>query len=122
VNDVVERCFADALTGALWDRIREIRRSVIGGEGAQMSEDEVPSELRDLLPYASLLTTGEEATLAEFWWAMDAGTRESLVALIVPRFEAIRAFGVGLPISKTRDAFLDLVRLMDVEEWGRDPQ
>jgi hypothetical protein len=67
---MVARRFADELTGPAWDRVRAVRRHVLGDDGLMLSDGAVPEALRHLLPYASLLSTGEEATLMAFGEAM----------------------------------------------------
>ena len=101
----------------MWNAVRTTRRDLLGDDGEELCEDEVPESLRDLLPYASMLATGEEGALTSFWCAMDDETKAHLVGLVVPRITALNELGSRAPRSPTRSAFADLVRIMDVSDW-----
>jgi hypothetical protein len=88
--------FADELRGPAWDRVRTIRRDLFGGDGrgVALDGDEVPPIFKPLLPYASLLTTGEEGALLDFWDALGPPEQEALMAVIGPQSGALRDFGL----------------------------
>ena len=84
---MVARVFADDLQGAGWDRVRAIRQSVFGinGRGVALDADRVPEVFRRLLPYASLLTTGEEGALLDFWDALGPDERDVFLSAVRSR-------------------------------------
>jgi hypothetical protein len=91
----MRRCFGDDLRGPAWDRVREARRTLLGTEGVPLSEEAVPETFRHLLAHASLLSTGEEGALMEFWEVMDPHTREQLMEALSPLVTELRDFGLG---------------------------
>jgi hypothetical protein len=86
--------FADELHGPAWDRVRQIRRDLLGDDGVALDGDAVPPAFKPLLPYASLLTTGEEGALLDFWDALGPSEQEALRAAIAPQVGALRDFGL----------------------------
>jgi hypothetical protein len=93
------RVFADELEGSAWDRVRGIRRELFGGDGRGVALDpeRVPGGFHHLLPYASLLTTGEEGAFVYFWDVLDAPERDALLKAITPLVGKLRDFGLDGP-------------------------
>ena len=91
------KLFADELQGPTWDRVRAIRRRHFGNSGQALDPEVVPEVFHHLMPYASLLTTGEEATLHEFFDALDDTTRNALMSAIEPLVDQLRAYGLDGP-------------------------
>jgi hypothetical protein len=62
------RVFAEELQGPAWDRVSAIRKDLYGGDGRGLALDpeRVPAFFHHLLPYASLLTTGEDGAFLDF--------------------------------------------------------
>lgn len=110
------RCFADDLKGDDWGRVLSERKQVLGTGGAVLDDETVPEAFRHTLPYASLLTTGEEGTLSAFWSSMSAPARDHVMKTIEPIYKELRAFGLRGPRSREREALLDLARFYDLFE------
>jgi hypothetical protein len=93
------RVFADELQGAGWDRVRAIRKELYGGDGRGVALDpeRVPEIFHHLLPYASLLTTGEEGAFGYFWDALDAPERDDVLKAVKPLVGKLRDFGLDGP-------------------------
>ncbi|OJY16011.1 MAG: hypothetical protein BGO98_25535 [Myxococcales bacterium 68-20] len=87
--------FADELQGPTWDRVRAIRRRLFDDSGQPLHPEVIPEVFHDLMPYASLLTTGEEATLLEFFDALDGPTRDAVMSAVEPLVDQLRAYGLG---------------------------
>jgi hypothetical protein len=96
-----ERRFADDLSGAGWDRVRGVRRQLLGDDGEELALEEVPAPLQHLLPYASLLTTGEEGALAAFWDAMGVVERGLVMNRVDEAYHVLRAFALGSMSPRT---------------------
>jgi hypothetical protein len=93
------RVFADELEGVAWDRVRAVRKGLYGGDrrGVALTPELVPSVFHHLLPYASLLTTGEEGAFLDFWDVLDAPQRDALLKAITPLVGKLRDFGLDGP-------------------------
>jgi len=89
------RNYGDSLAGKSWDAVRAVRRQVIGNTGELLDASVVPEEFHDLLPFASLLSSGEEPLSEDFWSALDSDARNVFVSR------------------------LDRARAARVQEWAR---
>jgi len=90
------RVFADDLTGPAWDRVRAIRKRLYGRDerGVALDDQKVPETFQHLLPLASLLTTGEEGALLDFWEALDAPEQRVVLSAVEPLANKLRDFGL----------------------------
>jgi hypothetical protein len=96
------RIQGDALVGDEWNAIRTVRERVKGDRGLALDESRVPKDLRDLLPYASVLATGEDGLQSELWKLLtpDAWMRfRSAMEARPDRIERIREVVEGAPYS-----------------------
>ena len=91
------KVFADELQGPAWARVRAIRKENYGNSGEPLDSEVVPEGFHHLMPYASLLTTGEEPALEEFFDALDGSTRDALMSALEPLVEQLRAYGLDGP-------------------------
>jgi hypothetical protein len=102
------RVHGNDLKGAAWDAVRRVRRETIGDEGRSLSDDGIPEGLLPLLPYASLLGTGEEGAWQLFWDVMDPPARRDLLGRVTGIYAEINAYIDAAPDCLERDAMLDL--------------
>jgi hypothetical protein len=92
----------DALRGNDWDKLRELRLLRKGDGGLVLDASRIPVQFRDLLPYISLLATGEDGLQHEFWAVLSSHSRGSFYAAMeqVPdRVDKIRASVQNAPYS-----------------------
>lgn len=100
--------YDDTLTGRSWDRVRRIRMRVLGIEPHLFDERKVPATLRPLLPYASLLATGEEALWIEYWDALDTETKRELWSALEARSRDLLALAENPRSGLEWECLLDL--------------
>jgi hypothetical protein len=81
---------------------------VLGIEPHLFDERKVPATLRPLLPYASLLATGEEALWIEYWDALDTETKRELWSALEARSRDLLALAENPRSGLEWECLLDL--------------
>ena len=100
------RNYGDSLAGKSWDAVRAVRRQVIGNTGELLDASVVPEEFHDLLPFASLLSSGEEPLSEDFWSALDSDARNVFVSrLDRARAARVQEWASGLSHRTERWSF-----------------
>jgi hypothetical protein len=91
----------DLLVGDGWDAVRAHRERLKGERGLALDQRRIPKDLRHLLPYASLLATGEDGLQAEFWKLLPPQERKRFCAVMEEsdRVERIREVTQDVPYS-----------------------
>jgi hypothetical protein len=88
----MKRRYGDEL-GSEWDAVRELRQGAIGNRGEVLDAAIVPKEFHDLLPFASLLATGEEPLAEDFWAALPPEARATFLRVMsAHRVEQLQAW------------------------------
>jgi hypothetical protein len=103
------RVYAGELVGPGWDAVRARRQQIIGNRGETLDATVVPAEYHDLLPFASLLSTGEEPLAEDFWIALSPEDRQQFMSKLSPeRADKIQEWARNAGRSTERWAFFYL--------------
>jgi hypothetical protein len=109
------------LSGAVWDKIRSVRRAYRKPEETALDPNKTPAGLRGALPLAALLSTGDDGLWGEFASVLDDEARHYIAEVVVNNRDAIDEFAASFegPLSDEAFALQDILRISDYWEGAR---